>query len=271
MRISLSYAVWANDPQGFKERLKKFLKIADSHHLSVVPVLFDDVNVGGAPELGKQDDPVPGVHNSQWNPNPGRKIIEDKSKWGSLENYVRDITGTLHRDKRILFWDLYNAQGSGGMGEKSLPLMESSFRWAREEGTRQPITAAVWGDANDPMSARLMEQSDLITFQSFESPLIVQARLRACENYKRPIICSGWLKRQSGSTFADILPVLSEKGVGWYSRGLVKGRAQLYIPDDQKAGGGSEPKVWQQDVLWEDGKPYDRKEIELIKAFNFIK
>jgi hypothetical protein len=129
----------------------------------------------------------------------------------------------------------------------------------------------VWGDANDPISARLMELSDLITFQSFENAVMFKARLRACESYKRPIVCSDWLKRQNGSTFADVLPVLAEKGAGWYSRGLVKGRAQLYIPEDQKAGGNAEPKVWQQDVLWQDGKPYDRKEIELIKAFNYSK
>jgi hypothetical protein len=270
VRVPLSYAVWEADSKGFKDRLKKFLDLAHEHHLTVVPVLFDDLNIAGRdPVLGKQADPVPGVHNSQWTPNPGRKAVEDLSTRGRLEKYVRDITGTFYRDKRILFWDLYNMPGSGGMGEKSLSLLESSFRWAREADTRQPITAAVWGDANDPMSARLMALSDLITFQSFENATLVQMRLRACEAYRRPIVCSDWLKRQNGSTFVDVLPVLADKGVGWFSRGLVRGRTQLYLPDHRTEQDGTEPKVWQQDVLWPDGKPYDRREIELVKAFHF--
>lgn len=270
LRVPLSYTVWAADPQGFKDRLKEFLKIADAHHLSVVPVLFDDLNLAGRdPALGPQAAPLAGVHNGQWTPDPARRLVEDKAARDGLENYVRDVTGTFKRDRRVLLWDLYNMAGSGGMGEKSLALLESAFRWARESETRQPITAAVWGDASDPMSARLMQLSDVITFQSFESAELVRARLRACEAYRRPVICSDWLKRQNGSTFADVLPVLAEKSVGWFSRGLVRGRTQQYLPEGVTTPPGSEPSVWQQDVLWPDGKAYDSREIELIKAFHF--
>lgn len=269
-RMMLSFAVWAADPDGFKARMRQVLDIADRHRMTVVPVLFDDLNVAGRdPALGRQPDPVPGVHNSQWGPNPGKAVIEDKGRWTDLERYVRDIAGTFHRDRRVLFWDLYNMPGSGAMGEKSLALLESAFRWARGERLRQPVTAMAWGELSNPISARLMEMSDIITFQSFGDATLLDIRVRSCESYRRPVLCTDWLNRQKGSTFETVLPVLAEKKVGWYSRGLVRGRAQFFLPDDQRLAAGQEPKVWQQDVLWPDGKPYDREEIELIKSFNF--
>lgn len=269
VRVQLQYAVWAQDPEGFCERLDQFLDIADRHHLTVAPVLFDDLNRQGKdPVPGKQPDPVPGVHNGQWVPSPGPAAIQSEANWASLEKYVRDVVGGLRKDRRVLFWDLYNVPGSSNMGEKSLALLESTFRWVRQEKTGQPVTAAVWGDASDAISGRLMELSDLVTFQAFDGVSVFTARLRACAISQRPVVCTDWLKRQDGNTFPDILPVMADKGVGWFSRGWVRGRAQFFVPDESKAGAG-EPKVWQQDMLWPDGKPYDRKEIELIKAFRF--
>ncbi len=270
VRVMLSFAVWSSDPKGFKDRMRRLLELAKDHQLTVVPVLFDDLDVAGRlPVLGAQPEPVPGVHNSQWVPNPGRSVIENPGRWHELEKYVRDITGTFYRDRRVLFWDLYNVPGSGGMGEKSLKLLESAFGWARASRVRQPVTALAWGEMHNPISARLMEMSDLITFQSLGDPVLLEMRLRSCEAYGRPVICSDWLNRKKGGTFEAVLPILAGKRVGWYSRGLVKGRAQFYIPDDERLRAGEEPKVWQQDVLWPDGKPYERREIDAIRAFTF--
>lgn len=270
VRVMLSFAVWASDPQGFKDRLRRLLELAADHRLTVVPVLFDDLDVAGRePVLGQQPEPVPGVHNSQWVPNPGRAVIGNQARWRDLEKYVRDITGTFYRDRRVLFWDLYNVPGSGGMGETSLKLLESAFRWARDSRVRQPVTAVAWGELNNPISARLMEMSDIITFQSLGDPLLLEMRLRSCETYRRPVLCSDWLNRKKGGTFDTVLPILAAKRVGWYSRGLVKGRAQFYLPDDERLKAGEEPKVWQQDVFWPDGKPYDRREVDAVKAFTF--
>jgi hypothetical protein len=272
IRVPLQYAVWAQDPKGFRDRFKTFLDMAKKRQLSVVPVLFDDTNtLGKDPVPGKQPDPVPGEHNRRWAPSPGPAAVQNRAKWADLEKYVRDMAGNFRLDDRILFWDLYNNPGGGGMGEKSLALLDSSFRWIRQEKTKQPVTAAVWGDAGDAISARLMELSDLVTFQAFDNSAAFSARLKACEASRRPVVCTDWLKRQAGNTFADILPLLADKSVGWYSRGLVQGRAQFFVPDDKPAGSSKESKTWQADVLWPDGKPYDRKEIELIKAFRFGK
>ncbi|MGB2806287.1 MAG: hypothetical protein WBC22_00995, partial [Sedimentisphaerales bacterium] len=128
VRIFLPYLVWKDDPDGLKKRLNKFLTIADKHGISSMVILFCDCSFSGKePYLGKQDEPIPGVHNSGWVPSPGLKRVTDKAVWPDLEKYVKDIVGSFGKDERILIWDLYNEPGNSRMGEKSLPLAEAAF------------------------------------------------------------------------------------------------------------------------------------------------
>ncbi|MGD8500946.1 MAG: hypothetical protein PVJ86_09880, partial [Phycisphaerales bacterium] len=88
VRVFLQYLVWKADPDGLKERISKFLAVTDKHNIGVMFILFCDCSFAGKePYLGKQDEPVRGVHNSQWVPSPGLKRVTDKSIWPSLEKY----------------------------------------------------------------------------------------------------------------------------------------------------------------------------------------
>ena len=63
MRVFLHDLLWKQDAEGFKKRIDIFLQIAAKHHIRPLFVLFDscwDPN----PQLGKQREPRPGVHNS---------------------------------------------------------------------------------------------------------------------------------------------------------------------------------------------------------------
>jgi len=67
IRCNLSFEVWESDPEGLKARLDQFFAIAAKHKLTVMLCLFDDVNFAKAnPVLGRQPEPVPGIHNSRW-------------------------------------------------------------------------------------------------------------------------------------------------------------------------------------------------------------
>ncbi|HDY65321.1 MAG TPA: hypothetical protein ENH84_03690, partial [Phycisphaerae bacterium] len=269
VRVFVQYLVWKDDADGLKKRIDKFLSIADSHAISTMMILFCDCSFAGKePYLGKQDDPVPGVHNSGWVPSPGLKRVTDKSVWGDLEKYVKDIVGSFAGDKRILIWDLYNEPGNSRMGEKSLPLAEAAFAWAREVNPSQPVTIGAWSSFNGPMSKRLMELSDVVSFHGYDGPEGIDAKIKICRQYGRPIICTEWLRRQVGNTFASILPIFAENRVGGYHWGLVAGKTQTYMHWGSKKGSPM-PKVWQHDVFHSDGKPYDAKEMQLLKAFSF--
>jgi len=210
VRVYLQYLVWKDDAEGLKKRIDKFLSIADSYGISTMLILFCDCSFSGKePYLGKQDDPIPGVHNSGWVPSPGLKRVTDRSVWPDLEKYVKDIVGSFSKDGRIVVWDLYNEPGNSRMGEKSLPLSEASFAWAREMNPSQPLTIAAWANMNSRMSKRLMELSDVVSFHGYGGPNGVRARIDVCKGYGRPVICTEWLRRGVGNTFDAILPIFA--------------------------------------------------------------
>ena len=270
IRVQLQFAVWQDDPGGFRDRMDNLLEIAAKHGLRVVPVLFDDLNLAGeAPQVGKQAEPVPDEHNARWVPSPGPDAVKDRSQWPALEKYVKDVIGQFKGDKRVLYWDLYNTAGNGGLGEETLPLLDQTFNWARSVEASQPLAVPVWKEFGSAMSARKLERSDLITFQSFDSVDSIEARLQLLQRYKRPIICSDWLMRQVGNDFKKVLPVFSAYRVGWFNQGLVSGKTHRPI-QEARYRTEKDPDVWQQDVLHKDGTPYDREEVELIQGFRFL-
>ena len=267
LRVFMQYLVWEHDPEGLKKRIDQFLSVADRHGMKVMPVLFDDCAFAGKePYLGKQDDPIPGVHNSQWVPSPGLRRVTDRTEWPKLEKYVKDIVGTFGKDRRVSIWDLYNEPGNSGMGEKSLPLVEATFGWARSVHPSQPLTTAVWSDFNGRMSQRMMRLSDITSLHAYYAPEMLKSKIETCRTTRRPILCTEWLRRQAGNTSAAILPIFAAYNVGWYSTALVVGKIQAYMPWCSVEGDPM-PKVWQHNVFWADGTPYDPAEIELIKSW----
>lgn len=265
VRVFINYVVWKADPEGLKERFDRFLATAARHGMTVLPVLFDDCAFAGKePRIGKQDDPVPGVHNSAWVPSPGLKVVPDPAAWGDTDQYVKDLVRTFGRDARILAWDLYNEPGNSNLGEKSLPLVEATFAWAREAAPEQPLTMGPWADFGSRLSRRMMELSDIISFHAYDGPGGVRAKIDLCRSYGRPLLCTEWLHRPGGNTVASILPVFARERIGAYSWGLVAGRTQTYMPWGSKAYDAT-PVLWQHDLFHVDGKPFNEREMRTIK------
>lgn len=256
--------------------MEEFLQLAEKHHISVMFILFDDCAFAGKePYLGKQDDPVPGVHNSGWTPSPGSERVINKSYRDKLEAYVKDIIGSFKQDERIIVWDLYNEPGNSRMWEKSLPLVKASFQWAREVRPVQLLTIAPWGDFynifsnNSLMTKEIFELSDVISFHAYENPDGIRMKVNILlNNYNRPLICTEWLRRQNGGTFENILPIFSRNQVSWYQWGLVAGETQTYMHWGSKEG-DPVPGIWQHDVFHRNGKPYDPEEPEQVRKFKF--
>jgi hypothetical protein len=243
VRVFLNYVVWKADPGGFKKRFSQFLKIADKHGISVMPIFFDDCAFAGKePKVGKQDDPVPGPHNSGWVPSPGKSRVLDSTCWPDLEKYVKDMVGSFRKDRRIIIWDLYNEPANDGMGEKSRPLMEAVFAWAREMKPVQPLTVGAWSDFNAPIQRRMMELSDVISFHGYDNPSGMEGKIKICAEYGRPVICTEWLLRQGNNKIENILPMFHGRRIGCYNWGFVAGRTQTYFPWGSKKG-APEPAV----------------------------
>src|SRR5918911_1995634 len=77
MRVTLHDLLWQQDAEGFKKRIDQFLTIAAKHKIKPMFVLFDSC-WDPFPQLGRQREPKPGVHNSGWMQAPGVKALQDE-------------------------------------------------------------------------------------------------------------------------------------------------------------------------------------------------
>jgi endo-1,4-beta-mannosidase len=83
-----------------------------------------------------------------------------------LETYVKDILTTFKEDKRIVLWDLYNEPGNSGYGDKSFPLLQNVYTWAKTANPSQPLSSGVWAHYLTGLSRFQLENSDVITYNN---------------------------------------------------------------------------------------------------------
>jgi len=264
VRTFLHDLAWEADPAGFKERLNFFLEIAYLHGIRPIIVIFDDC-WNPNPKIGSQPAPRPGIHNSGWLQSPSLDVVNrGASAWFHLERYVTDIIGSFANDKRILFWDLYNEPGNNGNAEKSLPLVQYAFEWARGASPSQPLSVGLWNDY-PTLNEFQLAASDIITFHNYypEDNLIKQ--IKQLKEYGRPVICTEYMARTQGSLFEKCLPIFRAENVGCFNWGLVSGKTQTIYPWESP-GDQAEPELWFHDIFHSDGTPYRLEEIDFIRG-----
>jgi Cellulase (glycosyl hydrolase family 5) len=283
MRVFLHDLPWQQDAAGFRKRMDTFLSIAEKHHIRILFVLFDSC-WDPSPRLGKQHAPRPGVHNSGWVQSPGAKALSDPSQYSRLEAYVKGVVGAFASDPRVLGWDVWNepdndnasSYASSELPNKAqlvLALLPKVFAWAREAGAIQPLTSGVWkGDWSSPEKLTAMEkiqldQSDVISFHNYAPPEDFQKHVQWLEPYGRPLLCTEYMARPTGSTFEAILPVAEKDHVAAINWGFVAGKSQTYLPWDswQKPYVDAPPKVWFHDIFRTDGTPYNQQEVNFLR------
>jgi hypothetical protein len=287
MRVFLHNLLWQQDSAGFLKRMDQFLAVADKHHIRITFVLLDSV-WDPNPRTGKQRNPRPHVHNSGWMQAPGAEILKDPSRWEKeLKPYITGAIGHFRDDKRVLMWDLMNEPDNEAEQYKSteLPdkaarafaLLKEEWKWARSAGPSQPLTSGVWhGDWSSDATLTEMERfqlenSDVITFHNYGPPEDMRKHIEFLRRFKRPIVCTEYMARPLGSTFAAILPLLKQEEVGAYNWGFVNGKTQTIYPwDSWQRTYTAEPAPWFHDIFRKDGTPYDSREVELIRQLTGV-
>ena len=287
MRVFLHNLAWQQDPQGLLQRMDQFLEVADKHHIRITFVLLDSV-WDPSPKIGKQREPRPHVHNSGWIQAPGKEMLEDQSRWDKeLKPYIVGVIGHFRNDHRVLMWDLmnepdnnnppYKAEELPNKAALALSLLKEEWAWARSAKPSQPLTSGVWrgdwsSDGNlTEMQRFQLQNSDVITFHSYEPPDAMKRRIASLRRYGRPILCTEYMARPLGSTFESILPLLKGEHVAAYNWGFVNGKTQTIYPwDSWEKQYTAEPPVWFHDIFRQDGSPYDPKEVSLIKQLTGI-
>ena len=286
-RVYLHNLLWDQDQKGFIERVNKFLEIADKHNVKIMFVLFDDV-WDPAPKLGKQRSPIPHTHNSGWVQAPGKAILENVNRHDELEGYVRGIIRHYGNDPRVSIWDIYNEPGNinentYGTRETankefhSLQLLKKVFNWARMEKPIQPLTSGVWRskdgrwNGEDPSSKVaglynfMIENSDIITFHSYEGLKNTEALVEVTAKHGRPMICTEYMARPY-SKFEEIMPLFAEHKIGALNWGFIAGKSQTNYPwSSWDNAFNQEPTPWFHDILRGDGTAYSEEEVKFIR------
>ena len=264
MRVWLNSLAWKDDPNGFKDRVNRYLTISKKHGIGTMFVFFCDCwNPDSKP--GPQPAPKPGVHNSQWVQDPSCDLRTDTATlYPWLEKYVRDILTTYKDDSRVLVWDLYNEPDE----KRSFPLVKNVFRWAREINPSQPLTVCINNLRSYKLNAFNVNNSDIITYHNYRDVPEHSVMLSLLKLYGRPMICTEWMARAFNSKFQNILPMLKRENVGALNWGLVSGKTNTIYKWGEPIPDGSEPKIWFHDILRKDGTPFDPVEIDTIKAVN---
>lgn len=263
VRVYLHDLLWLHDAAGFKQRIDRYLSIANSIGMRTLFTIFDDC-WNNNPEIGNQPAPLQGVHNSGWVQSPGERVVLDPSQWGRLEAYVKDIVGTFGNDPRVLFWDVYNEPGNRNMGSRSLPLVKKAFDWARAAKPTQPLSCGVWY-LNDELNSFQLSASDVITFHCYETPEVLKQVIAYLQTLGRPLICTEYMARTRGSLFETTLPIFKEARVGCYNWGLVAGKTNTIYQWDTPFT-GNEPELWFHDIFRADGSAYKPDEVAFIRS-----
>lgn len=282
VRVFLHHLLWEQDSRGFLDRMEKFLAVADKHKIGVVFVLLDAV-WDPFPQLGKQRDPKPGLHNSGWVQSPGVEFLKNPGRYNELKPYIAGVVGHFKNDKRIHAWDVFNepdnrngsSYGKHEPGNKaglSLRLLRLCYGWIREVDPSQPITAGIWiGEWGDhgkmtEIDRFMVENSDIISFHNYGKLDDLKTRVEQLRRYNRPILCTEYMARPAGSTFDPNLAYLKSVKVGAYNWGFVSGKSQTIYPwDSWQKPYAAEPPVWFHDIFRADGKAYDQKEVDYIR------
>ena len=119
-----------------------------------------------------------------------------------------------------------------------------------------------------------IDNSDIISYHCYNCYNEHVKLIHRLKEEGRPIIITEWLGRINGNTVFDLFPLFYLEKIGCYNWGFVAGKYQTYEPWEatwQSYYNGTNQDVdftkWFHDLYRPNHRPYDPKEIELIKDF----
>jgi hypothetical protein len=117
------------------------------------------------------------------------------------------------------------------------------------------------------MNVWQIQNSDIITYHTYEPLESHQALVDTLKKYNRPMVCTEYMARTQNSTFQSIMPMLKKENVGAINWGFVSGKTNTIFSWETITNPcpTEEPELWFHDVLRKDGTPYCEEETACIK------
>lgn len=291
IRIFPEFFVWLQEHDGFMERFERYVALAAQNGISCMILLGNDCwppyeEVMAQMHLGEQS--------VDWGYHGGRKV----SAHGNFEGvgyspfdepeyaekhcaFVAEIVEKYKNDERIIIWDVFNEPGFSKRGSTSLPHLKKMIQIIRDIDPIQPITIGIWSPITNPeklldIEKFGLENSDIISYHNYTSYEDNIYGIKWLKRFGKPIINTEWLNRCQGNTIEALFPLFYLEKIGCYNWGFVAGKYQTYEPwnwvwegleNNPKAFDKFDFTKWLHDLYRPNHRPYNPKEIELIKRF----
>ena len=287
IRVIGEFHVWRRQHDNYLEHIDRYLETASKHGISTMFVIGNDCSLPKRlyrePVMGEQSCDI-GYHGgrkvSQHGSLPGETgwtVLDDPELHSEFMDMTREIISLHAHDDRICVWDMYNEAGNNNRSEICQPYLKELFAAAREISPDQPLTADIWGGESAQVRELVLSLVDIVDFHSygsFQNVAVLAERLK--RTTKRPVICTEWLNRCLHNDVAEIFPLFYAMDIGCWCWGFVAGKYQTYEPWEslwkQIEAGNRDIDVtkWQHDLMRINHRPYDPKEIDVIRRFSAL-
>ncbi len=293
VRLIVQFEVWLDQHDGFLARFDRYLATCAKHGINAMITLGNDCcvpkEIYTRPRMGKQHVDWGyhgGVKRSPHMKRPGQtgwNVLDDPGLRKQFDEMERELITLYAHDPRVCIWNLYNEAGNANRWEITEPHLLDIFGIARDINPDQPLTADFWSytdemlDGTQPLrhlAQTCLDNSDVISYHNYwtyDQNIRLLAWLR---QFNRPLFNTEWLHRMYHNTVQELFPLFYLEHVGCYNWGFVAGLYQTYEPWEsiwQRYERGEADDIdftkWQHDLIRPSLRPYDPKEIELIKRY----
>lgn len=289
LRIIVEFDVWYQQHDGFMKRFDKYLEAAHKNGLSCTVVLGNDCCVPKSlykPKKMGQQTVDRGYHGGvkisphavyeAENDDRYSPILDEPENCKRFQEMVAELISEYAHDERVILWNMFNEPGNG-RGNKSMDILKRVFEIGREINPDQPLCADVWrGVTEDGPTTEIekmaLDLSDVISYHNYSDYNNNIETIDNLKKYDRPIFNTEWLHRIAHNNVAELFPLFYLENIACYNWGLVAGLYQTYEPWEMTWQALNEhPELdvtkWQHDLIRPSGRPYDPKEIEIIKHY----
>ncbi len=289
VRLIVEFDVWEQERPDFMDTLEAYIALCAEMGQKVMLVLASEAELCrgkfALKPLGPQTVAL-GYHQGRWPLTEEQKALPpvhplETEYRDDYLTMVREIVMKYGRDERVLCWNVYNEPGIV-IGERAVPLLDLLFDTVRACDPVQPLCADWWrgeknGKPKTPAELKALELNDVTSWHSYAPLEKLIPEYEAVRGCGRPVLLTEWLNRINHSEVREVYPLLYLEKVACWCWGFVAGKTQTYEPWDSLweqydagTGGRYDFTRWQHDLLRPNLRPYDPKEIELIKYYNAL-
>ena len=291
------FGVWLVDRRGFMDRFERVLSVMARHKMRAIVVLGNDCmrpkRIWQLPKPGPQTFDI-GYHGgrklSQHGSFPGEmghSQVDDPELKPKFFGMCAELLEKYRNDDRILFWNLWNEPGNSRRWTASVEPLRELFELAWKINPIQPLAADVWAgdygcnpEGNNKAEILAGELSDIVSYHcygDYETQIRVIRKLK--NHYGRPLVNTEWLARILHNDVFSAYPLFYIEHIGCTCWGFVAGKYQTFEPWEgmwrSLEEGAPESRDWDMtkwfhDLFRPSLRPYDPKEIAVIKRFNAL-